>query len=148
MDVPSIHVPSIHWTSLQFTLVGSTTILCGIAAIVFRLNLPAIQLVNYMVYPLQLILLIPFFHLGNLLFRKEPFPLSAQELITLLRSDLWGSIRSFWNTTLHAIVAWLLVGLPSFLILHFILLRLIKTFGSGNIGAEKQKPRPKDATLF
>jgi len=109
-----------------FPVLGSTTILCGLAAIIFRLNLPAIQLVNYMVYPLQLLLLIPFFHLGDLLFQVEPIPLSAQEFITLLQSDLWGTIRSFWNTTLRAIMAWLLVSLPTFLILHFIFVRFIK----------------------
>jgi uncharacterized protein (DUF2062 family) len=112
-----------------FPVMGLTTILCGLAALVFRLNLPAIQLVNFLVYPLQLVLLIPFFHLGNLLFQVEPLPLSAQELITLLQADLWGTIRAFWNTTLRAIVAWLLVSLPIFLLLHFTLVRLIKTFG-------------------
>ena len=119
-----------------FPVLGSTTILCGLAAIILRLNLPAIQLVNYLVYPLQLVLLIPFFHLGDLLFQLEPLPLSAQELITLLQSDLWGTIQSFWNTTLHAIVAWLLVSLPAFLLLHFIFIRLIKTLSFTKIGIQ------------
>jgi uncharacterized protein (DUF2062 family) len=120
-----------------FPVLGSTTILCGLAAIIFRLNLPAIQLVNYMVYPLQLVLLIPFFHLGDLLFQVEPLPLWAQELITLLQSDMWGTIQSFWNTTLHAIVVWLMVSLPTLLILHFTLVRLIKILGFANIGDKK-----------
>jgi len=116
-----------------FPVLGSTTILCGVAALIFRLNLPAIQLVNYIVYPLQIMLLIPFFHLGDLLFQVEPLPLSAQELIALLRSDLWGTMRSFSSTTLRAIVAWLLISLPTFLVLHFTLLRFIKTFGFAKI---------------
>ena len=120
-----------------FPVMGLTTILCGLAALVFRLNLPAIQLVNFLVYPLQLVLLIPFFHLGNLLFQIEPLPLSAQELITLLQADLWGTIRAFWNTTLRAIVAWLLVSLPIFILLHFTLVRLIKTFGFVKIEANR-----------
>lgn len=120
-----------------FPVLGSTTILCGLAAIIFRLNLPAIQLVNYIVYPLQIMLLIPFFHLGDLLFQVEPLTLSAQELITLLQADLWGTIRAFWNTTLRAIVAWLLASLPIFLILHFTLIRLIKTSSFANMGAKR-----------
>ena len=121
-----------------FPVLGSTTILCGLAAIVLRLNLPTIQLVNTMVYPLQLVLVIPFFHLGDLLFQVEPLPLSADELITLLRSDMWGTIRSFWNTTLHVIVVWLLVCLPTFLILHSTFFRLIKTLGAANLGIKKK----------
>lgn len=116
-----------------FPVLGSTTLLCGLAALFLRLNLPAIQLVNYLVYPLQIVLLIPFYHLGGLLFQVEPLPLSAQELIALLRSDLWGTMRSFWSTTLRAIVAWLLISLPTFFILHFTLLRFIKTFGFAKI---------------
>lgn len=42
-----------------FPVLGSTTLLCAAAAMVFRLNLPAIQLVNYIVYPLQLALFVP-----------------------------------------------------------------------------------------
>ena len=45
-------------------VLGSTTLLCTLAALALRLNLPAIQLVNAVVYPLQIILLIPFFKLG------------------------------------------------------------------------------------
>jgi uncharacterized protein (DUF2062 family) len=119
-----------------FPVLGSTTILCGLAAIILRLNLPAIQLVNYMVYPLQLVLIIPFFHLGDLLFQVEPLPLSAQEFITLLQTDLLGTIRAFWNTTVHAIVAWLLVSLPTFLILHFIFIRLITTLKFAKFAAK------------
>jgi uncharacterized protein (DUF2062 family) len=119
-----------------FSVLGATTILCGMAAIIFRLNLPAIQLANYMVYPLQLVLLIPFFHLGDLLFQVEPLPLSTQELITLLRSDLWGTIRAFWNASLRAVVAWLLVSLPTFFILHFIFVRFIKALWFRKIGVQ------------
>ena len=43
-----------------FPVIGSTTLLCAAAAFMFKLNLPAIQLVNYFVYPLQLGLLLPF----------------------------------------------------------------------------------------
>jgi uncharacterized protein (DUF2062 family) len=120
-----------------FPVLGATTILSGLAAIIFRLNLPATQLVNYLVYPLQIMLIIPFFHLGGLLFQVEPPPLSAQELIILLRSDLLGTISTYWSATLRAIVAWLLFGLPTFLISHFSLLHLIKTLEFAGTGAKR-----------
>jgi uncharacterized protein (DUF2062 family) len=40
------------------------TILCALAAAIFRLNLPAIQLINQLSSPLQLVLLIPLNRLG------------------------------------------------------------------------------------
>jgi hypothetical protein len=43
-----------------FPMLGSTTILCAVFGFLFRVYQPAIQVVNYFTYPLQLILLIPF----------------------------------------------------------------------------------------
>jgi hypothetical protein len=42
-----------------FPVFGVPTLLCGAAAVAFRLNLPAIQLVNQVCSPLQYALLIP-----------------------------------------------------------------------------------------
>jgi len=47
-----------------FPLVGTSTLLCTISAIGFRLNIAVVQAVNYLVYPLQLALLVPFMKFG------------------------------------------------------------------------------------
>ena len=52
-----------------FPVFGVTTLLCFVAAFLFRLNIPIIQLVNYLIAPLQLILIIPFIQVGIYLFR-------------------------------------------------------------------------------
>jgi hypothetical protein len=67
----------------------------------------------------------------------EPPPLSAQVLVTLLRSDLLGTISSLWSATLRAIMAWLLLSLPTFLILHFTFVRFIKASGFAKISSER-----------
>src|SRR6185437_6664435 len=46
-------------------LVGIPTGLCAILAVVFRLNLPAIQAANYAAMPFQLALLVPLVRLGG-----------------------------------------------------------------------------------
>src|SRR5205823_6730685 len=48
-----------------FPVLGSTTILCAAAAFVLRLNLAAMQVVNLLVYPLQLLLFLPFLQAGS-----------------------------------------------------------------------------------
>ena len=53
-----------------FPILGATTILCAIAAVVLRLNQPIIQLVNYVAYPAQLVTLIPFYRAGESLFSR------------------------------------------------------------------------------
>lgn len=89
-----------------FPALGWTTALCAITAFALRLNLPAIQIVNYFVYPLQLALLLPFFRLGEKLFRTQHLPISVAQILDLIHASLWNAIKVLWTTTWHAIVAW------------------------------------------
>jgi uncharacterized protein (DUF2062 family) len=104
-----------------FPMLGSTTILCAVFGFLFRVNQPAIQLINYFTYPLQLILFIPFFKLGALLFQTEPIPFSMQEIFSMLESDTGGTIQALWIANLRAIAAWLLVGPLLILVIYRIL---------------------------
>ncbi len=92
-----------------FPVIGSTTLLCAGAATWLRLNLPLMQLVNYVLYPLQLALLIPFMSVGTRFFSLPALPPLTQ-LLKLVASDPWGAIGIFWPATLSGIGAWLLVS--------------------------------------
>src|SRR5258708_12370940 len=89
-----------------FPALGWSTALCAIAAIVLRLNLPAIQLVNYFVYPAQIVLLVPFFRCGEKLFRVPHFPISAPQIYGLFHPGPWLAIKLFWTPISPAIVLW------------------------------------------
>lgn len=93
-----------------FPMVGATTILCFLAAWVFRLNQPAIQLINYFAYTLQLVLLVPFFKAGAWLFQMDPVAVSVSDIYDLLTTDLSGTISKFWIANVHAVAVWLLVS--------------------------------------
>jgi uncharacterized protein (DUF2062 family) len=93
-----------------FPVLGSTTALCTLAALVLRLNLPAIQLINYFVYPLQIALLLPFFRLGERLFRAPHLPLSVPQIYAMIHASMMDAIRLLWTTTWHAMVVWCLVA--------------------------------------
>jgi uncharacterized protein (DUF2062 family) len=93
-----------------FPLLGSTTALCALAAFALQLNLPAIQIVNYFVYPLQIALLIPFFRLGEKLFRAPHLPISVPQIYAMIHVNMGNAIRSLWTTTWHAIAVWCLVA--------------------------------------
>lgn len=89
-----------------FPVIGATTLLCTAAALVFRLNLPAIQIANYLAGPLQLGLLVPFYRAGETLFNRARLPISVDGVITMIQRDVWGAIVFLWDTTLCAIVVW------------------------------------------
>lgn len=104
-----------------FPVLGSTTALCAIAALAFRLNLPAIQLVNYFVYPLQIALLIPFFRLGEKLFAAQHLPLSVSQIYAMIHASMTGAVRALWTTTWHAIVVWCFLAPLAGVVLYLVL---------------------------
>jgi uncharacterized protein (DUF2062 family) len=92
-------------------LLGSTTILCLALAFVFRLNVAASQLGNHIVYPLQLILIIPFIRVASRIFHTVPMPLSANELLHAARQHPLALSRQLWLWEWHAFLLWVAIAL-------------------------------------
>jgi uncharacterized protein (DUF2062 family) len=91
-------------------LLGSTTILCLAAAMLFRLNIAASQVGNHIVYPLQLLLFLPFLHLGTRVFRTQTIPLSRSAIVETARQHPVELIRKLWAWEWHALVLWLVIS--------------------------------------
>jgi uncharacterized protein (DUF2062 family) len=104
-----------------FPVLGTTTALCALAALILRLNLSAIQIVNYFVYPLQIALILPFFRAGEHLFGAPHLPLSLAQILTVVHASFWGATRFLWTTIWHAAVAWCLIA-PIFVALAYVIL--------------------------
>ena len=111
-------------------VLGSTSILCFLAAVVFRLNAPAIQLVNYFVYPLQFALLIPFIRMGEWIFAAQPAGISLAQIVNLIRADTWNAIAILWTATMHALVAWLAIGSLASLLIYLLLAPVLRRLGA------------------
>jgi len=105
---------------------GTTTLLCTLAAFLFRLNLPAIQIVNYFVYPLQLALLIPFIRAGEWLFGVEPLNLSLALIQRMMKADLWETVISLWSATMRAVMVWLLIAPVVVALVYLVMTPLLK----------------------
>ena len=100
---------------------GITTLLGLGVALLFGLNQPALQLANYLAYPLQLVLLVPFFRMGARLFGHEPVPLSLPALRGAFRLDPFGTLARMGSMTWHAVVGWAFLALPALVLLAFLL---------------------------
>jgi uncharacterized protein (DUF2062 family) len=112
-------------------VIGSTSVLCFLAALLLRLNMPAIQLINYCVYPLQFVLLIPFLRMGQWLFAARPVALSLAQILHLVRTDAWAAVAGLWTATLHALVVWLALGSVAVPVLYLVLTPLLRGLGRG-----------------
>ncbi len=91
-------------------ILGSTTVLCLLLAALLRLNIAASQLTNHLVYPLQLVLLLPFLRLGSRLFHTSSLPLSPPQLLHMARTRPIALSRQLWQWESHALVAWLVLA--------------------------------------
>jgi len=93
-------------------LLWGTSIICIVIAHIFKLNHVALQSVNYLLYPVQLALLVPFFKLGAWLFPWGP-PIPPHMFSTLLRNPGLFSLHTLGWITLKSLAAWLLTALPA-----------------------------------
>jgi uncharacterized protein (DUF2062 family) len=109
-------------------LLGTTTVLCAIAAFALRLNMISIQFVNYLVYPLQLLLFVPFLKTGEYIFNVPPIPLSFEKVIDMFISDWLGSIKTIWLVNLTGISVWFVLSIPAGFLIYYLTLPVLKKF--------------------
>lgn len=76
--------------------------------------------------PLQLTLIVPFLRLGAWIFRVAPPVVSASYLFGLIRANVWHAIATLWTATMHALVAWLLLGCVATGLLYLLLVPLLR----------------------
>jgi uncharacterized protein (DUF2062 family) len=119
-------------------VLGVTTGLCALLAVALRLNQPAIQLANYIAYPLQLLLFIPFFQAGARLFGRPPVAFSFPQLQGELAADALGTIGRYLFDNLRGLAAWGLVAPPVVGLLYLLgwaILSRLPLPGAGRAGA-------------
>ena len=102
-------------------LLWGTTFICIILAHLFKLNHVALQSINYLLYPLQLALLLPFFKMGELLFPWGPC-LPQQKFSVLISNFGLDSVRMLACIALKSIAAWMITALPAALLAYGILM--------------------------
>jgi len=112
---------------------GITTVLCFIIAALFRLNIVVMQLVHYFVYPLQLILIIPFIKLGTYIFNVNPMPYALNELTERFSADFWGELKKVGLALTLGVGVWAVVSVPLFAAIYFTLRYLFAKWRKVNV---------------
>jgi uncharacterized protein (DUF2062 family) len=92
-------------------MLGTTTLLCLAVAFVFRLNVAASQLANHVVYPFEILLVVPFISLGSRVFHTAPLPLSPSSLLQAARRNPIALTRQLWLWEWHAWLLWAAVAI-------------------------------------
>ncbi len=107
-------------------LFGITSFLCTIIALRFRLNLPALLLICYLLGPLHLVLYIPFIEVGLKVFPLTTFNLSLSKITTLFKQDWLVALETIWLANLAGVLLWLVLAGPLTLFCYLLLLPVIR----------------------
>jgi hypothetical protein len=91
------------------------------AAFLLRLNPAAIQVVNYVMLPLQLALLIPFFRAGEWMFGAARNPITLDGIRHLIQTNVWNAIATLWTSTVHALAVWAILGMVAVFPVYWLL---------------------------
>ena len=103
-------------------LPGTSTIMCTLVAMPLKLNLALIQAVNYAVFPLQLLLLLPFYYIGAVLSGTPVLHNFPDQITDGFQNDWWGTFSEMLELLFYATLSWMVVIAP----LSILLARLSK----------------------
>lgn len=106
-------------------LVWGGTLVCMLFACLFRLNQAGIQAANYLAYPLQIALIVPFYRLGAKIFPWNP-AVSKEAVLNSIGSGIGADIMQVAVATLKAVGVWLIVAPPTACLLYLCLLPAFK----------------------
>lgn len=110
-----------------FPVMGTTTVLCTVAAAWLRLNLVAVHTIHYAMTPVQLLLIIPFVRVGEYLVGAAQQPLTISGSMALIKEQgAWRALVLLWDATWHAMLGWLVIG-PLAIALTYWLARWVLT---------------------
>ncbi len=104
-----------------FPVIGTTTVLCTIVAIVLKLNLGIIQSVNWLAYPLQILLLVPFIEFGIFISDMKISIISVQQIKAVFNTGFIYALQTTWRILIGGIIGWAAAGIPVGVALYFLL---------------------------
>lgn len=139
---PRVVAWSVAWAATigVFPIYGVTTITLGAVGYVWKLNHPILQIVNYAISPVKVLLIFPYIRLGELLFQVEnPFNLSLTEFTIRFKDAPVATLGEYAMTFVHAIAGWA-ITVPVWLVCTYIVTRLIlKTGESAQLAIQEAR---------
>jgi len=92
---------------------GITTALCFLAGRLFRLNHVIMQGVNCLMYPFQLLLILPFLRIGETLLGADRLVLSPASYAAEFSASPWGFFEKFGKAIALSTLGWVLCAPPA-----------------------------------
>ena len=108
-------------------ILGVTTVLLAVIAVIFRLNLVLIQLANYLVYPIQLVLYLPLLKLSADVFCIDADLLHVNNFEYFWHAGFKHISSQILFIHIGAILAWVILSVPLIFLIYPLLRKILES---------------------
>lgn len=105
---------------------GIAIIILAAIAVRFRVNLPIMIVISYIVEPLKIMLFIPFIHIGESLFGVDHTLLTFEAIKIAFESNIIETLKTLSFEFLCGICGWFLLALPISILIYGPMKSLLK----------------------
>ena len=126
---------SIIWSVLLsiIPILGVSTFMISTAALKRKLNLPLMVAISYLMWPVQILLIIPFIRLGAFIFAVPSKPHSVEEIVHSFQESFFQTLSHLTFELLCGFGAWLLTAVPVAVGMYWLSLFIIRRKGGNKI---------------
>ncbi len=94
-----------------FPILGTTTCLCALCGLIWKLNHPALQLANWIVAPLQPAMILLYIHWGEWISRNPHASVSFSLMIQQWKKSPWEFFKQSGFIAWHGVLGWMIITL-------------------------------------
>ena len=107
-------------------ILGVSTFMITTVSLKGKLNLPVMITLSYLMWPVQILLIIPFISIGEFIFSVSPNHHSVEEIISSFQSSFFGTLSRLSFELLCGLGGWFLTAFPISLGIYLISLLFLK----------------------
>ncbi len=107
-------------------ILGVSTFMITTVSLKSKLNLPVMIALSYLMWPVQILLIIPFIRIGEFIFSVSPNHHSVEEIISSFQSSFFGTLNRLSFELLCGLGGWLLTAVPIAVGIYLVSLLFLK----------------------
>lgn len=107
-------------------IIGVSTFMITTVSLKSKLNLPVMVALSYLMWPIQILLIIPFIRAGEFIFLVHPKQHSVEEIVTLFQTSFFKTISYLSFELLCGLGGWFFIAIPISLGVYSLMLVVLK----------------------
>jgi uncharacterized protein (DUF2062 family) len=107
-------------------ILGLTTLLLTALSLKRNLNLPIMIAQSFIMWPVQIVMIVPFINIGEFIFSIPKTNHSAQEIIASFQNSFFATLSHLFFELLCGFGGWLLTAVPFSIVLYLVSIFILK----------------------